>query len=123
MPKKIVILGLGSNLNPLENLRQAILEIRKIDQIKILKCARIYESQALLKEGSPANWNQPFLNSGLLCEVTSLNPEELLIQLKKIEKKMGRISLEKWSPRVIDIDILFIENEVVNTDELKIRFA
>lgn len=120
MSKKIVVLGLGSNLNPLENLRRALLEIRNLKNVKILKCSSLYESDALLKEGAPSDWNQPFLNSCVLCETENITALELLTQLKNIEKKMGRKSVERWSPREIDLDILVIEQEQVNLPELRV---
>ncbi len=60
-----------------------------------------------------------FLNQALeVC--TSLSPEELLIQVKQIEKKIGRTHNKKWGERIIDIDILFYENLIVKSDRLTI---
>jgi 7,8-dihydro-6-hydroxymethylpterin-pyrophosphokinase len=52
--------------------------------------------------------------------VTALNPWELLYFAKDIEGKMGRGPGFRNSPRSIDIDILFYDNQVVKTGELTI---
>jgi 2-amino-4-hydroxy-6-hydroxymethyldihydropteridine diphosphokinase len=51
------------------------------------------------------------------CEYT---PRELLGVLKSIEREMGRTAGERWSPRVIDIDILFYGSQTVQEDDLVI---
>ncbi|MFN8299586.1 MAG: 2-amino-4-hydroxy-6-hydroxymethyldihydropteridine diphosphokinase [Chitinophagales bacterium] len=72
----------------------------------------IYETEAWgMKEQAG------FLNQAL-CLHTQLAPVELLKQLKSIEKQVGRVETVKWGPRVIDIDILLFDNEVVNLPEL-----
>lgn len=62
---------------------------------------------------------QDFLNQVLEVH-TSLEPEEVLRQLLLIEQEMGRKRMEKWGPRVIDIDILFYEIRVMQTQRLTI---
>jgi 7,8-dihydro-6-hydroxymethylpterin-pyrophosphokinase len=58
-----------------------------------------------------------FLN--LVCEATtSLIPIELLTFIKEIEMDMGRKPGPPNSPRPIDIDILFYDNQIINTPEL-----
>ena len=66
------------------------------------------------------NIHQPnFLNCIVECD-TEMNSHELMHTLLNIEKKMGRERKEKWGPRIIDLDILFFDNEVIDTDVLKI---
>jgi 2-amino-4-hydroxy-6-hydroxymethyldihydropteridine diphosphokinase len=62
---------------------------------------------------------QDFLNQVLEVH-TLLEPEEVLHQLLMIEQEMGRERMEKWGPRVIDIDILFYENRVIHSQRLTI---
>jgi 2-amino-4-hydroxy-6-hydroxymethyldihydropteridine diphosphokinase len=66
------------------------------------------------------NSEQPrFLN--MVCQVkTMLNAADLLVLVKGIERKMGRIPSRPNSPRPIDIDILFFGNQVINNPELTI---
>ena len=51
---------------------------------------------------------------------TSLPPEELLNIIKGIEKELGREKGEKWGPRIIDIDILFYGEKIINSPSLTI---
>lgn len=107
MRHSTVALALGSNLgNSLTNLRKALKQLSLIYKIKEVSC--IYESDALTPENAPVDWNKKFLNAVVLVEVPeSLKPEALLMSVKDIEQSMGRISNERWAPRIIDIDILY----------------
>lgn len=119
-----MILGLGSNIEPLKNLRQALAEIKKLANVTVINVASIYESDALLPEGAPKEWNKKFLNSAVEIEVDGLEPLGLLQQLKALEQKLGReISGEgtmKWAPRCIDIDILWIPEITFKSETLQI---
>ncbi len=122
MHRHVVALGLGSNLDtPLDYLREALRQIKKIEHVQVLAASSIYESDAQLPENAPAGWNLTYLNAVILCQVNDqLQPLELLYALKKIEVKMGRLQSERWAPRVIDIDILDWENTTLNEKELKL---
>ncbi len=77
--------------------------------------------QSSLYETAP--WgvtDQPaYLNQVLVVE-TQLKPEELLVQTQAIEQELGRVRLEKWGARVIDIDILYYDQLILQTDTLTI---
>lgn len=66
-----------------------------------------------------------FLNQVLVIE-TELSPHELLAVTQHIEKELGRVDKGDWKParkyssRPIDIDILFYDDEVVNSERLSI---
>lgn len=60
-----------------------------------------------------------FLNSALRIQ-TSLEPEELLAQLKQIETEVGRRQRIHWGPREIDLDIIFYDRRIVRTEILTI---
>jgi dihydropteroate synthase/2-amino-4-hydroxy-6-hydroxymethyldihydropteridine diphosphokinase len=111
-------LGLGTNLEPRRfNLTRALAELAKICEIK--KVSPVYETPALLKEGSPDQWNLPFLN--LVIEFDSESkPQGFLKALKKIEIEMGRGVHEEWAPRNIDLDILFWDDQVFKSLDLEI---
>ncbi|HEX4926115.1 MAG TPA: dihydropteroate synthase [Bdellovibrionales bacterium] len=102
-----VIVGLGSNRGDrLANLRWALLELKAVASLHAV--SPVYESEAMLPEGAPAEWNRTFFN--LAAEVeTTLAPESLLAAVKKIEAKLGRSSAERWAPREIDLDLLALE--------------
>ena len=64
--------------------------------------------------------NQPrYLNKVVQVE-TTLSPEKILEFINKIEHDFGRVRREKWKERLIDIDILYYQNEVLNTSSLNI---
>ena len=60
-----------------------------------------------------------FLNQSVELE-SELAPLALLALLKEIEREVGRVSTEKWGPRVIDIDILFYGDQVIQEPELQV---
>ena len=76
---------------------------------KIIRQSAVYETAAWGKTDQPA-----FLNQVLELS-TILEPERLMQQLLAIEMVIGRIRAEKYGPRIIDIDILLFNNEVINT--------
>lgn len=115
-----VIIGVGSNINPLFHLRQALSELRMISQLEVIQVASIYESEALLPENAPTDWNLNYLNSAILVKTEIANPHDLLKILKDIEKKNHREKNLRWSPRTLDLDILWWENKHLQTESLNI---
>ena len=115
----MVYISLGSNLGDrFHNLEQAIKEIVK-KGFKLLKISPVYETKALLPSKAEAGWDQPFLNAVIVINCEE-NPVQLLHHLKIIEKQLGRKPGPRWSPRIIDLDILLFGEEKVDTPELKI---
>lgn len=81
---------------------------------KIIKFSSVYETDAW------GNINQPdFLNQVLLIK-TLLNAHDCMQQILSIENKMGRIRDKKNDPRIIDIDVLFFNDEIINEPHLTI---
>jgi len=117
----MVILGLGSNTGDrLAHLRRARELLALIPQLKLLQVSPLYISDALLPDQAPDTWDQPYLNLAIKCE-TSLQPLELLQQVKNVEYTIGRKPLKRhWGPRVIDIDILAWDNLQLADDVLQI---
>jgi 2-amino-4-hydroxy-6-hydroxymethyldihydropteridine diphosphokinase len=112
----MVIFGLGSNLGDrLAQFKIAISHLAELAQE--LKFSRVFESPALLMDGSPQEWNRPFYNMAVAGS-TALEPLALLAEVKRIEKVMGRIDRGRWAPREIDIDILAMGEGVVDEAEL-----
>ncbi len=108
-----IFLGLGSNVgNREENITKAITLLST--NMKNLLLASLYESKAV---GFTNQDN--FLNTVVVGE-TPLTQEKLLIFVKDIEKRVGRIERFRWGPREIDIDILFYNELVERTEELEI---
>jgi len=61
----------------------------------------------------------PFINMALEAE-TDLDPEALLGTLKDIERALGRRETFRWGPRTADLDILFYDDLVMESDTLQI---
>jgi len=111
-----IILGLGGNLG---NVESTFIKAKKIIEQKVGKITHqsfIYQTQAW----GETNQND-FLNQAIVLE-SELNPFQVLDSCLDIEKKLGRdrINGVKWKERVIDIDILFFNDEIIDTPYLKI---
>jgi 2-amino-4-hydroxy-6-hydroxymethyldihydropteridine diphosphokinase len=103
---------LGTNLgDKFNHLSQAklLLENRVGE---LAKCSSIYQTSAWGKENQ-----ENFLNQVLHFK-TTLPPEDLLNVCLAIEKELGRVRFEKWGERLIDIDILYYNDLVLNQPEL-----
>ncbi|MET3115297.1 2-amino-4-hydroxy-6-hydroxymethyldihydropteridine diphosphokinase [Pedobacter sp. CG_S7] len=105
---KVVYLLLGSNLGERDLLiEEAIVHINKrIGPINLR--SSFYETKAWGKVDQPA-----FLNLALAVE-TSLTALEVLSSVLEIEKELGRVRLEKWGERLIDIDLIFYNDAIIN---------
>ena len=110
----ISYLSLGSNLkNKADNIFKATSFIKnKIGPI--IKSSKLYTTEPW----GVKNQNK-FINQVLSIK-TSLRPLDLLNECKNIEKKMGRISSRRWGERLIDIDILYYNDLILNFKKLSI---
>ena len=108
----IVFLQLGSNLGDRELLlKDAITEIE--DRVgNILECSKVYESSPWRVEGQENYLNQ------ILKVKTILLADEVLSVVLDIEKQLGRVRIEKWGERLIDIDIIFYNDSIIETPDL-----
>ena len=66
------------------------------------------------------NKNQNYFLNLALKVSTNKSPEEILQAISIIENKMGRERIEKWGPRLIDIDIIFYGDAIIKNDCLEI---
>jgi 2-amino-4-hydroxy-6-hydroxymethyldihydropteridine diphosphokinase len=103
-----VYLLLGSNMGArLELLNSAIENINcKIGEV--LQQSPVYETAAWGKTDQPG-----FLNVALAVS-TSLKPIDVLTKALQIEADLGRVRIEKWGARLIDIDVIFYGNDIIN---------
>lgn len=119
----MIILGLGSNMGDrLKNLRNCYLALKKNKKLTIIAVSPLYQSDALLPASInevTEDWNQFYLNCAIQID-TTLSPMECLNQIKEIEKNLGRKKKERWSPRIIDIDILAWREKRIESDNLTI---
>jgi len=109
--QNIAYLLLGTNLGSRnKNLFDAIDKIG--DKSLILNKSSIYSTAAWGLEDQ-----EDFLNQ-VVCVKTFLNSFELLEDILEIEQKLGRERIQKWGSRLIDIDILYFNEEIVETPKL-----
>lgn len=107
------ILLLGSNL---EMPQLQLAEAKK----RIEALATLLKESSVYKTAAWGNTNQSdFYNQALMVE-HNLNPTEFMQKLIGIEEAMGRKRIQKWESRIIDIDIIAIESEIINTSTLTV---
>jgi 2-amino-4-hydroxy-6-hydroxymethyldihydropteridine diphosphokinase len=107
--------GIGSNLqSPRDRVLEAIDRMRGWNATRIELRSNLYLSQPMGPQDQPH-----FVNAavGLL---TQLNPHELLTAMLAIERSMGRDRHERWGPRVIDLDLLWMVDCAVNDANLTV---
>lgn len=108
------ILLLGSNLGDTKKHISAAIELisKKIAKVKLVSC--LYQTAAWGKTDQP-----DFINQAVVLD-TNIEPKKLLQNILVIEKKLGRHRSEKWGSRIIDIDILFLGNQIIRQEDLTI---
>ena len=102
------------------NLGDRKANLSKANELISEQCGVITKASSLYETAAWGITDQPsFLNQALEIS-TSLNAKQLMRKILKIEKMMGRKRKEKFGPRIIDIDILFYEDEIHDITFLKI---
>jgi 2-amino-4-hydroxy-6-hydroxymethyldihydropteridine diphosphokinase len=115
MQRHQAYIGFGSNLgNRLNNCRSAIGALAELPFCSLLKTSSFYETSPVGLVEQPA-----FINGVVLLE-TAEDAHWLLGQMLKIEKSFGRIRTLKGGPRSIDLDLLFFDDQIINTPELSV---
>jgi 2-amino-4-hydroxy-6-hydroxymethyldihydropteridine diphosphokinase len=113
--KDVAYIALGSNVGEREVfLADARAAIRRLEDTRIIAESDVEETAPLgpVPQG-------PFLNQMIAIE-TGLAPVELLHELQRIERDAGRVRLERWGPRTLDLDIVMFEGQRVNEPELTV---
>jgi 2-amino-4-hydroxy-6-hydroxymethyldihydropteridine diphosphokinase len=110
-----VFIGIGSNQgNSVDSCLQAVAMLREHPAIAGLRTSSLYHTRP---EGYE---NQPWFVNGVTVCTTHLDPDELLQVLHGIEHKLGRVRLQRWGPRTIDLDILAYGEMVIDLAHLSI---
>ena len=86
----------------------------------ISSCGQILQQSSIYETAAWGLTEQPSFFNQVLHLQTMLEPEELMRQLLEIEKRIGRERLVKYGARIIDIDILLIDDRVNNTELLQL---
>ena len=109
-----VFLLIGGNMGDrLQNLRQAIVFLQNTCG-PVVQQSAVYETAAWGKTDQAA-----FLNQAVLL-TTPLPAQALIATILTVEEKMGRQRMEKFGPRIIDIDILFYNDAVIDEPNLTV---
>jgi 2-amino-4-hydroxy-6-hydroxymethyldihydropteridine diphosphokinase len=111
----IAFIGIGSNVgDKTGNCRRAIAEISKYRQNGLIAQSSLYKTD-------PIGYTQQdwFINCVIEIE-TSFTAYELVHVLEDIEVSMGKKRTFKWGPRIIDLDILFFNDEIIQGEELTV---
>ena len=107
-------LGLGSNLGDrLGTLRRAVELLDHEPRIVVEASSRVWETEPV---GPP----QPRYLNAVLRVGTELDPLDLLAACRRVEAALGRVRLERWGPRTIDVDILLYDDRTLDEPELQI---
>jgi 2-amino-4-hydroxy-6-hydroxymethyldihydropteridine diphosphokinase len=109
-------IGIGSNLGDRRaNAVEAIRHVGELPTTRVVRASSFYESEPL---GDAKTW---FVNSVIEVE-SELAAQVMLKRLKAIEEAMGRkrVKGKRWGSRIIDLDILFWNHEVIQKRNLKV---
>ncbi|MCR4671641.1 MAG: 2-amino-4-hydroxy-6-hydroxymethyldihydropteridine diphosphokinase [Lachnospiraceae bacterium] len=114
--RHIVYIASGSNIGEREsNISEAY---------KLLAQEGEILAQSQLYETAPYGYtDQPAFMNGCIKMSTLLSPEELLDRIHAIEAILGRKRDIHWGPRTIDLDIIFFDNRVIETEDLTVPHA
>ena len=110
-----IVLSLGSNIgNRLETIKSSIAIIHA-EIATVVKVSSVYETPSWGFE------SEPFYNCAILIH-TSKSAQRILSQVLKVEKQLGRIRTndKTYQARIIDIDIISCNEEVISTENLEI---
>ena len=112
MNKAYLLIG-GNVGNRQQNLQQAVSAINN-------SCGRVLQQSSLYETAAWGKTDQQaFLNQALAIE-TALTAPQLLESVLEAELLLGRVRKERYGPRIIDIDILFFNNNIISTPDLTI---
>jgi 2-amino-4-hydroxy-6-hydroxymethyldihydropteridine diphosphokinase len=112
----MTIVALGSNLGDRRaNLAAARRELSVLGEI--MRSSQVLETEPLLHPTEPTLNQGPFLNQVLLLR-SSQPVADLLKACLEIETKLGRMREKPWGPRVIDIDLIAWDEQIVRTSQL-----
>lgn len=115
---KTAYLSIGSNMGDKEgNLNEAVRLLNEDGKIQVKKV-----SDYIVTSPVGGVVQDDFLN-GALCILTLYEPQELLEKIMYIEKRLKREREIHWGPRTIDLDIIFYEDLIMDTETLIIPHA
>ncbi|MFM5904888.1 MAG: 2-amino-4-hydroxy-6-hydroxymethyldihydropteridine diphosphokinase [Micrococcales bacterium] len=120
MSKSIkAVLALGGNLGDRhEHIRLAVEQLGQVEGVKVKRVSPLVESHAVTTEGVDES-KPKYLNA--VAEITTtLKPKELLSAIRAIETSHGRVRIDRWGSRTLDIDIITFGDLIKDSKELTI---
>jgi 2-amino-4-hydroxy-6-hydroxymethyldihydropteridine diphosphokinase len=109
----VAYIGLGSNLkDPAAQLDEARLRLSRLAGVAVTGVSSYYATAPV------GVLDQPWFVNAVVAVQTTLSPEDLLAVLLQLENDMGRVRTRRWGPRLVDLDLLLYNNNVVNTRRL-----
>ncbi|MDU0809405.1 2-amino-4-hydroxy-6-hydroxymethyldihydropteridine diphosphokinase [Aquirufa regiilacus] len=109
-----VFLSLGGNLGNTQEIFEACYPMIENKVGVILQQSSLYRTAAWGLQDQA-----DFTNQVILVE-TTLNPHTILTEIQAIEKALGRERTITWGPRTLDLDILFIDQQIIQTTDLQV---
>ena len=112
----LAYIGLGSNLSDPQ--QQIILAVKALS---LLQSSEISQVSSLYFSRPMGPQDQPDYMNAVIALTTSLTPLSLLDELQAIENKAGRVRKDnRWGARILDLDILLFDNNIINNDRLTV---
>ena len=111
---KVVYLSFGGNVG---NVSQTFSKAIHILEQRI---SPVQSSSSLYKTAAWGNEDQPDFLNQVLAFISNKHPLEIIDICLETEKELGRVREEKWGPRIIDIDVLFIGDMIVREENLSV---
>ena len=113
--KNIAFIGIGSNKGDRgKACSDAIFALENLPGCRVIKTSSFYESEpwGYVEQGL-------FINCAAKIE-TGADAFTLFLLLQEAERRLGKEKDFLWGPRTIDLDLLFFNQEIINTPELKV---
>lgn len=113
--RHIAYIAFGSNMGDRKgHIEHGMEALKGLAACKVCEVSEVIETEPYggVEQGK-------FLNGALKLE-TLLGPYQLLEKLQEIEYQEGRVRDVRWGPRTLDLDILFYDDMVINTEKLTI---
>ena len=112
----VAYVGVGSNLGDrVKTIFEALTRLDDVRGVTVGVVSQMMESKPM---GGPGGQGDYLNNAAQLhCRISA---ERLLVEMQEIEEKLGRVRVEKWGPRTIDLDLLLFGEEVMDTPLLTV---
>lgn len=110
----LAYIGMGSNLSdPQAQILSALSQLEQLNNCSVVNVSSLYFSRPMGPQDQP-----DYMNAVVALE-TQLTPIKLLDELQNIENKAGRIRKDnRWGARILDLDILLFDQDVINSERL-----